>query len=207
MDKNISFLPVQTTGKQVDLEYAVRAGSPAAALAIFKKAKDLLLQPHLWQSLAGAATAGFALATPDANRLLLKKGDFVSIDIPGPGVKLGGGLDWTQVKAINENVLPGTGESWGITLAASHNPETASADTAHFFEQISSSSFLLQRTGDELKISYHGRNEVPNRHTSSTLDNIRNTLVAAGAAAGLSEVQWTALIKGVLDTAAGGMHD
>lgn len=207
MDKNIFFLPVQTTGKQVDLDYAVRADSPTAASAIFKKAKSLLLQPHLWQSLAGAATAGFALGTPNATSLLLKEGDFVNIDIPGPGGKLGGGLDWTQVKAINENVLPGTSESWGITLAASNNPETGSADTAHFFEQISTSSFLLQRTADEVKISYHGRNEVPNRHTGSTLDNIRNTLVAAGAAAGLSEVQWTALIKGVLDAAAGGMHD
>ena len=203
MNQNIPFIPKQTTGKQVDLDYKVEADNPATAKTIFTIARDYLLQPGLWHQLAGAATATFSLATPgkSLNQLILQEGDYINIDIPGPGSKLGDGLDWTQVKAISENVCPGCDESYGVTLTASSNPENDSQETAHFFDHISSSSFVLQRIGNQVAISYHGRNEVPNRHTQSAADNVRNTLVAAGAAAGLSELQWTALLKGLLDTA------
>jgi hypothetical protein len=45
----------------------------------------------------------------------------------------------------------------------------------------------------------HGRNEVPNTDTSSTIDNIRNTLVGWSARIGLSYPQWKSLVKGIID--------
>ena len=46
--------------------------------------------------------------------------------------------------------------------------------------------------------------EVPNTATEKGGDNVRNALIASGAIAGLSEAQWTALIKGLLSAEIGG---
>jgi hypothetical protein len=50
---------------------------------------------------------------------------------------------------------------------------------------------------------YFGRNEEPNTEGLGLTDKIRNVVVAGGALAGMSELQWTALLKGLLDTAKG----
>lgn len=65
---------------------------------------------------------------------------------------------------------------------------------AHFFDRSASSTFIIRRTENLVVASYHGRNEQPNTDTGSVVDNIRNGAVAVAAMAGLSEVQWSALI-------------
>ena len=201
---NILFLPPKISGKHVDLDYEYTAASAPVAEKIYALARKYLLQPALWHDLAGRGSAAFkpVSAGGERKRSLLTLNDYVSIDIPGPGSRLGEGLDWTQAKKIQDGVVPGAEESFGLTLVACANPGKREADSAHFFKIGASSSFVLQRSGNVLRISYHGRNEIPNLDTESVIDNIRNAVVATGAAAGLSELQWTVLIRGLLDEAA-----
>ncbi|RYY64567.1 MAG: hypothetical protein EOO13_18330 [Chitinophagaceae bacterium] len=208
MHTHDSFPPEQLTGKQVDLHHSITAPSIAMAAAVFNTARNYLLRPDLWKKFTGAAAAGFAVykEPPNHSPTVLAEGDYVSIDIPGPGNISGEGLDWTSVQTIRDAVLQDVPSSFGLTLVASSNPAKPGADTAHFFESNASSSFLLKQVDSTITLSYHGRNELPNRHTSNVIDNIRNTIVAAGAAAGLSELQWTALIKGLLEAAGSANH-
>ena len=58
---------------------------------------------------------------------------------------------------------------------------------------------LLFTESNTVFSSYHGRNEVPNTDTEKLKDNIRNTIVGAGAMAGISELQWSRLTKSFLE--------
>ena len=55
-----------------------------------------------------------------------------------------------------------------------------------------------------MTFSYHGRNEVPNTSAVKVLDKLRNAVVALGAQAGLSEVFWKKLARGMLQKEIGG---
>ena len=61
-----------------------------------------------------------------------------------------------------------------------------------------SSTFIIRQLNTTVTATYYGRNEKINNHTDSVTDNVRNTVMAPGAMAGLSEIQWFALIHAFL---------
>ena len=79
------------------------------------------------------------------------------------------------------------------------NPTNADSETAHFFKDEASSTFLVKRDFKTIAAEVHGRNEKPNTD-ASIKDSIRNVLVALGAMLGFSTVQWKSLVKGLVKT-------
>ena len=131
--------------------------------------------------------------------MFYKISNYLQIEIPGPGPKPGDGYDWIKIdRIINEKNPDFAYEIFGMTFRACSNPENNTGTTAHFFKRLATSTFIIRRNGNTIISSYHGRNEVPNVHTDSTLGNIRNAFVAIGAAAGLSETVWSILVKSFL---------
>ncbi len=194
------FVPAKEEGKNLDLEFTAVKASVEEAADVFQNACSRLLMPQLWHQIAGIASATFRLSTPgnsDPERAL-KINDYVSINIPGPGNILGDGADWVKVEDIRQDFIAAADESFGLTLRACANPGTIVAETAHFFDNSSTSSFIVQRNGTKVTVNYYGRNEKANTGTESVIDNIRNAIVAAGAAGGFSNLQWSALCKGLL---------
>ena len=194
------FIPTEKEGKNHDQEFSVDKASIAAAVTTFQNACTRLRLPGLWHGIAGMASAKFNLCTPgniEPGRLL-EINDYVSIIITGPAGILGEGADWVRVDNMQQDFIPAADESFGLTLRACANPNTVVTDAAHFFETISTSTFLVKRTGTLVTINFYGRNEKPNTHTISVIDNVRNAMVAAAAVLGLSNLQWTALCKGLL---------
>lgn len=164
----------------------------------FQKASKRLLNPAGWNSLVGDLSARFTVfhqnnAASDDN---IQEGDFLQIDIPGPGPAAGNGYDWVRIAKIDED---GKNNSIGLQLVASPAPnEDGSKKAAHFFQTGASSTFIIQRTNLTITASYHGRNEKANTQTGKVVDNIRNALVAFGAVIGVSEIQWKKLLEGFL---------
>ena len=195
-------IPPEIKGKNIDLENSKEAATKEAAIAVFETARKRMLNPGLWQKISGPGSAAFVLMNDkgvEENRPA-KKGDHIRIDIPGPGPATGDGYDWVRVEFIEEIDNPGYNEaSCGIKLRASSPPGGSTNKTAHFFKDDATSSFIIHRNGNKVTGSYHGRNEIPNTSTNKITDNIRNTMVAMGAIAGFSELQWMALIKGFVD--------
>lgn len=200
MSEETGFVPTKEEGKNLDLEFSVTQDSDEKAAATFQNACSRLLLPQLWHEIAGMASAKFELATPGniEPARTIEVNDYVSISIPGPGNILGDGADWIRVEDIQRNFIEDADASFGLTLRACANPNTIVTDTAHFFDDSSTSSFVVKKNGNKVTVNYYGRNEKPNTNTVSVIDNVRNAIVATGAAVGLSKLQWAALCKGLL---------
>jgi hypothetical protein len=202
-----SLIPENVTGKPSDLSFSVTSASIEEAHGCFRRAFKRLLNPPLWHELSGWGTASLELigANSGKEKRLAKEGDYFRLDIPGPGSKAGQGYDWVTVKDITSFSDPGGLVEWAfLKVHPCANPLAANGGTAHFFKSEASSSFALERDGNVVKASYHGRNEVPNTDTKSKIDNLRNTLAAGTAMLGFSEFQWTSLLRGFLSPEIGG---
>jgi hypothetical protein len=202
-----TLIPVNTEGKQNDLRFSVTLPDHEKAVDCFKRACKRLLNPPVWHELGGFLGGEFTLISDKGGALkrLAKEGDLFQIDLPGTGPKVGGGYDWVKVDAIEDRSdEPGNEALFAMRVTPAVNPNNSDPATAHFFKAGASSTFVVQRKGNEVTASYHGRNEMPNNATNHAIDNIRNTVIAASAAVGLSEVQWSALIKALLEPEIGG---
>jgi hypothetical protein len=200
--KTPGIVPGQREGAQTNATETVAAASEQQAKELFIKAKQRLLDINSWHTFAGAGSATFRLTDEKGDGVSRppQKGDLICIDIPGPGPAAGDGDDWVEIEAIDDSSDPSsTTESIAIRVRPAPNPATASNDTAHFYTSAATSSFVVQREGNKVFAAEHGRNEVPNTsEAGKVIDKARNTAVALGAMAGMSEIQWKALVKGLL---------
>lgn len=194
-------IPANKVGKSVDLKESVTESSVENASTIFQAACKRLLNPLIWHELGGVLSASFELLDNNGNKpdRPAQANDHIRIDIPGPGSSAGNGYDWVIIESILQNTDASADESLSMTLKASSNPQKPKEGTAHFFEEGATSTFLITRNGKTISASYHGRNEIPNNKDVALPDKIRNSVVAASAMAGLSELQWKALLKGFLE--------
>ncbi len=195
-------IPEQKEGKKVDLSHVRAFESREYAVACFKRAYERLMAPRVWHQLSGAMSAEFFLIDEtgvEPHRPVLKD-DYLKINIPGPGTIAGKGYDWVFIEQIEDKANPeAKEESIGMKLKPCGDPGNKDMTTAHFFTEEASSTFIISRNGNTVSSCYYGRNEVPNVHTESITDNIRNTVVGSGAWASFSEMQWHSLIKGFLE--------
>lgn len=190
-------VPHNTIGKAVDINHTIKLNKEEAK-STYNLARARLINPDCWRNLAGVGTAEFELISANEDFKQVQENDYLRINIPGPGSIVGDGYDWVKVEKIEENNFSETDRSIGLKLRASSNPNNDKTDTAHFFKKEATSTFIIKLEDNVVTASYYGRNEVPNVENVSMLDKVRNTVVATGAAIGLSELQWNALIKGFL---------
>lgn len=189
-------IPVNIAGKAVDIEHSVTEPTEEEAIKTFNRACKRLQNPQVWKEIAGTFSASFHISNSEQSnpQRLTRVSDHLRINIPS----LGKGYDWVRVAAISERADPVDGDEFGIQLRPSVNPDKPHEGIAHFFKKDASSTFIIQRKGKVVKAYYHGRNEVPNTNDVPLVDKVRNKIVAEGALAGVSAVQWKALIKGLL---------
>lgn len=198
---NISIIPENKTGKEVNMEVCWSAPSVDNAIATFERAGFRLRNPAAWKTFAGKLSSDFELCNiygPISR--LAEVGDYVKINLP---VASNGG-DWVRVEAIEKDVDPSSEESLAIRLRPSPAPASGEAHADHFFESSATSTLMLRRSRNLVCASYHGRNETINTKEGNLKENLRNTLVSLGAMLGYSELQWKALLKGFLSEEIGG---
>lgn len=193
-------IPANVKGKAVDLEEKVEKQNNEDAKRFYSVVLARLQHPNEWKRLAGVQSASFKVKKNSISaNTAIGLHDYIRIDIPGPGPTSGDGYDWVRMEAIGYDVAEEMDESFGITVKACADPEKPSSETAHFFSSIASSTFIVGRKGTVVYASYFGRNEVPNVHRNhNVIDKIRNAVVAVFAQAGVSEMQWSSLLKGLL---------
>jgi hypothetical protein len=198
--RTTELIPGNTRGKEVNLEAEVVLSTQELATEKFELASSRLLRPQEWQHLCGKLSAVFEVMAGGSEVVSrpIITGDFIRINVPGPGPGVGDGYDWVEVSLIESS---GTGDhcQLGIKLMPCSNPQSAENTSAHFFKSGASSTLMILLEGAKVRSTYHGRNEVVNNETGHVADNIRNTLIGAGALAGLSELQWSALIHAFLE--------
>jgi len=194
-------IPENIKGVQTDTISTESFDTSEEARIHFQTVRKRLLTISNWHEFAGTGTAKFRLTDSSGNTKTnaVEEGDFFKIDIPAPGTESGEGYDWVQVEKIEEDSHPT--EDWEYTLIRvrpASDPRVKDDSTAHFFSDDANSYFLAKRIGTEVSAAVHGRNEQPNTDTNSTLDKIRNVIVAIGAMLGMSKVQWKSLVDGLV---------
>jgi len=131
---------------------------------------------------------------------MAEEGFFFNIDLPGPGPDAGDGLEWVMIeKLITEGEANTEEEYLLMTVRPIPNPTKAGAEIAHFYKEISTSTFIIRRDGLLLSAGAHGRNETPNNEEVDLHDKIRNTAIALMARVGLSGTQWQKLVNGLIE--------
>ena len=191
-------IPQQHTGKSTNIEDEFVAKDEKEAQQIFDETKHRLLNVNRWHELTGPASAVFEL-TDGAGEPLSREageGDYFKIDIPGPGTIEGKGYDWVRVEKIEEE-HEGDRDCVLMRVRPAKEPATG-GNTTHFFTSEATSNFMVERSGNTIKAAVYGRNEKPNTETSNIIDKTRNTMIALGAFAGFSELQWKMLVKSLL---------
>ncbi|WP_316811666.1 hypothetical protein [Pedobacter heparinus] len=192
-------VPVQTTGSEMNAIEEVQCKSIAEAAELYQTVKNRLINVNSWAALASLPMSSFKLFDY-AGRTACRnaaEGDFIRIDIPGPGTRTGHGYDWVIIEALVEE----SGENAeAISMRVRPAPHPLGDDEyiAHFLKSCATSTFQVKRIGNCVSAEEHGRNEVANLETGNLLDNIRNAIVSAGAKIGFSYPQWKSLVSGLL---------
>jgi hypothetical protein len=129
-----------------------------------------------------------------------QQGDLVRVDLPGPHRASDSGYDWVILDTLREGIDE-DGNPWTILTTRPTGDPLAKEDkeeTAHFFSDASTGTFVIRKKGLRVEGAHYGRNELPNTD-GSMLDAARAVLVTAGAYLGLSDLQWSNLVKGLLE--------
>lgn len=193
-------IPPQQVGEHLDVREERRFDSEEEAIAFFQIAKDRLLSVNRWAEIAGTALSAFRLTNAFGNVVnrWAQVGDYLQIDIPGPGTSLGDGYDWVRIEEVAFESEDGM-DMVSMTARPANNPLSGSNETAHFLTEQATSTFQVKRIGKHIYAEEHGRNEQANTYTKSGVDNLRNLFVGWAAMVGFSYPQWKALVKGLID--------
>lgn len=194
-------VPKQRQGAQKNIEHVFEAADENAARKLFMISRNRLVNVNQWHEYAEGMSARFYLTDKNGNELnrTTEVGDYFKIDLPGPGSAEGKGYDWVKIEAIEDRSnSEGDEEYIGMRARPVSNPTKEGENVAHFFNDDSTSSFVIERHGNIVTAAVYGRNEKPNTETSNIVDKVRNTLVGATAIFGLSNVQWKNLVKGLI---------
>ena len=194
-------IPEQREGRKMDITAKAVFPSIEAARQFYTIAKNRLLNVSDWAEICKVPVSVFTLTdhTGATIRREAKEGDYLKIDIPGPGTAAGNGFDWVHIEKIKEE-SDGINRSISLQARPAVNPSGDESAIAHFFKDAATSTFQVKQIGNEVWAEEHGRNEIPNTATPSAVDNWRNRIVGWTAAIGLSYPQWKSLVEGLVET-------
>lgn len=194
-------LSEQYTGKEIVPESYEVLSDTKKAISQYEVAKNRLLTCNNWQQVAGTFSASFRIVDAGGSEVNRKvqKGDFLKIEIPGPGSKAGDGYDWVEVEEVKE--MSDTDiQSIAFRVRSAANPTDNEKDIAHFYDVSATSNFIVTRERAKLTATIVDRNTKPNDDAHSTIDKIRDAVVGAGALASFSKIQWQNLADGIVRT-------
>lgn len=197
-DVGNEIIPPQIVGSAVDAVEKRKFKTETEAQALFEKASKRLLSVNDWGKYAGISSFQLMDAHGIRADRVAESGDFIRIDIPGPGTHVGMGYDWVRIEDI-QFLSDGDQKLWYINVRPCHHPMDKDGPTAHFFKDTATSTFVIRKSGLVVTAEEHGRNEVANTDEGNFLDKSRNFFVGIAAKIGLSYPQWKSLVKGLLE--------
>jgi hypothetical protein len=196
------FIPDQGVGNKTDFSEEKTFEDQLHAHEGFKRAAGRLLTVGEWHNYAGPGSSRFCLTNNLGEEVtgFAVEGFLFNIDMPVPGSNAGDGLEWVMVERIEANEDAEAPEEFiAMTVRPVPDPRKTDTQTAHFYKDVSTSTFIVKRVGRTISASVHGRNETPNNSDVDLHDKIRNTIVALTARIGMSGPQWKMLVKGLLE--------
>jgi len=195
----LGIIPTRYTGAALDTDAVVRSEDITAAKAFFKTAKSRLLGVNNWHQVAGFVSAVFQVTDAAGNTVDrdVAAGDYLKIDIPGPGSREGDGYDWVLVEMLKA-LTEGENETIGFRVRPAGNPLNLHTETAHFYAPDATSSFFVMRRQQDIIAWIVDHNLKPNDEAVSLTDRLRHAAVGTGAIGLFSKIQWQGLADGIV---------
>lgn len=192
-------IPAQQEGGHSDTVSKKEFPAEETAKTFFETVKSRFFNVNDWELFAGEEKAEFAMMNALGEILHRKpaEGDYLRINIPEPNNPTGDKYDWVQVNEI-EHKTNADEESIMIRVRPCPSPLNKEEETAHFFADDATSTFIVKREKNIISAEVHGRNEKPNTENLGIAEKIRNTLVAIGGILGGSKFQWKSLTEGLI---------
>ncbi len=192
-------VPAQSTGEEIETHASVDLNDEIEAKVFYEVAKVRLLSVNNWHLIAGIVSAHFQLTSSNNEKLdrNVEIGDYLRIDIPGPGSAEGDGYDWAYVeekKEVGEDNM----QSTAFRVRPSKNPVGEKDEIAHFYTNDATSTFIVTREGTKVTALIIDRNLKPNPESESIVDKIRHVAVGLGAIGVFSKIQWKNLAEGLI---------
>lgn len=194
-------IPAQRTGRATDFGDEQEFKNKNQAAGHFREIVGRLLNISEWHRYAGSGSSRFTLTNNLGKETdgLAREGLFFNIDLPVPGSNAGDGLEWVMIERITaEGNSRTNGEYVSMSVRPVPDPRHSRSAIAHFYKDVSTSTFIVERTGKKVTVGIHGRNETPNNEEVGLHDKVRNTVVALSARIGLAGPQWKKLAAGLI---------
>lgn len=190
-----SLVPPQHSGKAIDANAFALLGTEKTAAVFFDLVKNRMQHVNSWAVIAGKLSAEFQLVNKEGVEIFRKaqEGDFLRIDIMGPSGLSGKGFDWVKIEDMREDA-----DTYGFRVRPASQPATHRSAPDHFYNDESTSTFLVVRNGARVIVSISDRNINPNNVAGNVVDKVRNQMVAWAARTRFSQIQWQALADGLV---------
>ncbi|KQT18136.1 hypothetical protein ASG31_05225 [Chryseobacterium sp. Leaf404] len=195
--KNIPGVPKQVTGGFHDSESVRKIKYDEDIDLQFHHLKERFFAINYWKNFCPESSADFKLCDLRGNTVerLPQTGDYIRIDIPGPGGTVGRSFDWAVIDWLDLE----SPDRLLMQCRPAPDPKTPdSKKIAHFYSAESTSTFIIAKGSDYSLAGVYGRNEKSN-YKSGILNSARNFLIAIGGILGFSKIQWECLVNGMTD--------
>ncbi len=200
--KNIPGVPKQIDGAFHDTESQNEFSMSETAEQMYSRLKERFLDLKSWKSYCGEASTDFQLynASGEYEERDPIVGDYIRIDIPGPGNFETGGYDWVEIIFKSDQFSKDDEmESLLMICRPSKPPHSSINHPAHFYGVETTSSFRISRGDNFIRVGIYGRNEKPNLGHVGFLNKIRHILISIGGFARATKIQWKCLADGLLN--------
>lgn len=200
----LGIVPDHVTGKYIEAHASAELNSDSEARLFYDDVKEKLLHVNNWHQVAGIISAKFQLVDKNGNELdrIPQTGDLLKVNIPGPGSVDGDGFDWALIEELKE-ISDDQHQSVGFRVRPCANPFGDKDKIAHFYDDGSTSSFIITRDQKTITASIIDSNIKPNAEVDALVDKIRDVAVGLGAMAKFSEIQWQNLANGLVNSEEG----
>jgi hypothetical protein len=151
---------------------------------IFNEVKLRLLDVNNWDKYS---FGHYELVRSDGSHKngIAQETDMIKIDIPGPSNIDSKGYDWVQIEKIkNEESL------FAIEVRMTSKPGTNQPTASHFYTDITTNTFSVERHGKKVICQVNGRNMVFNLQQKTFFDKIRNFITGLLSEGGGSKLFW-----------------
>ncbi|MCY0976909.1 hypothetical protein PGH12_07050 [Chryseobacterium wangxinyae] len=192
-------LPKHDSGSSSDAAATKPCLSQGIAEDLYRKLADQLLNISHWNINAGKLPTKFDLVDSNGKggHFHAAENLFVKIKMPAPKNKTGNGYDWVVIEKV-ENYHEENIEYIHLQMRPCPCLDNKGGGIAHFYEQNATNSFILIRSGSDIQLSVHGRNESPNTSNVRLWDMLRNIFVAGGGIFGGSKLQWEDFVNSMI---------
>ncbi|MFY1046236.1 hypothetical protein [Chryseobacterium sp. GP-SGM7] len=195
--KKVPGIPSQVSGGYHDTESIQKIQNIHEIDSKFNILKDRFFNINEWGSYCVKHTVEFNHCDP-SGKLVQRSpqiGDYINIlltKINNPKVE---DYQWVQIDMI-DNTNP---DRLMIQCRPSKLPGNEFAGkTVHFYSSGSSSTFIISKGKDYIKMSIYGRNEKINKD-AGFISNIKNKFFTLTGMTGSSKIQWKCIADGIVD--------